>query len=168
MLDAGCGPSIYAKELVARGAGRGLADGTCMLCAKRCPRRGGAGGSVAELHRGMAESEQVLHYSWRAGQRVAARSTCWGFRLVKTMRSMSSRPSLRDPKGYLTGGSLSKRTPEEMQAEAKEWFVKKFQGRQLKKQERPIEDRREELAPGRNWRFMLVYGDPQVPNGARA
>ena len=68
-----------------------------------------------------------------------------------------------DPKGYLTGGSLSKRTHEEMQAKAKEWFVKKFQGKPLKKQERPIEDRREELAPGRNWRFMLVYGALKHP-----
>jgi len=68
-----------------------------------------------------------------------------------------------DPMGYLTVGSLSKRTHEEMQAQAKEWFVKKFQGTKLKNQERPVEDRREELAPGRNWRFMLVYGDLKYP-----
>jgi hypothetical protein len=65
--------------------------------------------------------------------------------------------------GYLTGGSLSKRTREEMQAEANKWFVRKFQGRPLKKHERPIEDLREELAPGRNWRFILVHGALKHP-----
>src|SRR5215210_5700955 len=68
-----------------------------------------------------------------------------------------------DPMGYLTGGGLSKRTREEMQAEAKKWFVRKFQGRPLKKRQRSIEDRREELAPGRNWRFMLVHGALKHP-----
>jgi len=68
-----------------------------------------------------------------------------------------------DPMGYLTGGGLSKRTREDMRAEAKKWFVRKFQGRPLEKQQRPSEDRREELAPGRNWRFMLVYGDIKYP-----
>lgn len=68
-----------------------------------------------------------------------------------------------DPKGYLTGGGLSRRTREEMRTAAEGWFAKKFRGRPLKRQARPIEDRREQLAPGRSWRFMLVHGDLAYP-----
>jgi Holliday junction resolvase-like predicted endonuclease len=67
-----------------------------------------------------------------------------------------------DPIGYVgrdAGGSyVKKRTPEEVEAGAEEWFTRKFRGKGMR-----VARRREELCPDRDWRFMLVHGNLKYP-----
>ena len=60
--------------------------------------------------------------------------------------------------GYISGPPIRKKPPEELKASVEDWFIKKFQGKQMS-----VARRREELCPDRDWRFMLVYGDLKHP-----
>ncbi len=60
--------------------------------------------------------------------------------------------------GYVSGPPIAKKPPEVLAASVEEWCIRKFYG----KKER-ITRRREALCPGRDWRFMLVYGDLKHP-----
>lgn len=60
------------------------------------------------------------------------------------------------PMSYITGSGAKARTPEQLEADVKDWTKKKYGDD--KARDSKVVQLRETLAPGREWRYVFVHG----------